>query len=987
MQSETPTVESIVSHTLTIADTEERAAYLDKACGPNKELRQRVEKILESHVSTGKASEPTQEHLAATQDYVPNPVTVPIQEGPGTRIGPYQLVRIIGQGGMGAVYLAEQVQPVRRKVALKIIKPGMDTQQVIARFEAERQALALMDHPSIARVFDAGSTDSGRPYFVMELVDGIPITSYCDRNKLQLRQRLELFIGVCHAVQHAHQKGIIHRDLKPSNVLVATQDGVPAPKVIDFGIAKATNQQLTDRTLTRFDQLVGTPLYMSPEQAELSGQDVDTRTDIYSLGVVLYELLAGATPVEAERLRASGFDEMRRIIREEEPPKPSTRVSSLGPRLDTVSTDRGTEPSKLRRLLRGELDWIVMKALEKDRTRRYETANHFAADVERYLNNEAVEACPPSAAYRFRKFARRNRLVLTAATLISASLVLGTAVSIWQAILARRAGARAEQEAQTAKTESAIAQAVNDFLLRDLLSQASPESTPDRDLKLRTVLERASKRIEGRFQDQPLVEAAIRTTLGHTHFELGDYPPAELHHRRAAELYGQTLGPDDPRTLTAMSNMANVLNKEGRLTEARTLQEEVLETRKRVLGSEDPATISSLGNLAHVLRFQGRLKEARELYEQELEYQRRTLGAENPHTLLTMNNLAGVYRALGLRAEWGKLHEEVLRVRRRALPPENPDLLMAMDNMAIVLSDQGRLDEARKLHEEVLAIRKRVLGPEHPETLATMDNLGSVLKELGMDPFRAQVVRNPNLLEESRKLHEETLRLRRRVLGPTHPDTLRSMNNLAGTLLSQSRYTEAQKLFEEVVEIKERTLGRDHPDTLLTINNLATMLMNFGHLEEARKLLEEAIDRNRERLGPNHPETLKSMGSLAWTLVVSADPKLRDPARGIELAKEVTEKAPKDGNNWNTLGVAYYRAGDWKKALVTLEKSAELRAGGDSFDWFFLAMTHWQLGHKDEPRKWYDKAVAWMEKNRPQDKEFLQFRDEAAKLLQISRGP
>ncbi len=306
MHPETATADSIFHVAVRIADAKKRSAYLDKACGPDNNLRRRVERMLEAEFVPGEASELTQEHVTATQDYIPTEIS-PVQEGPGTCIGPYQLVRIIGEGGMGTVYLAEQIQPVRRKVALKIIKPGMDTQQVIARFEAERQALALMSHPGIARVFDAGSTDSGRPYFVMELVDGIPITSYCDQNKLTLRQRLELFIGVCHAVQHAHQKGIIHRDIKPSNVLVTSHDGVPSPKVIDFGIAKATNQQLTDRTLTRLDQLVGTPLYMSPEQAELSGQDVNTRTDIYSLGVVLYELLAGATPVAAERLRSFGI--------------------------------------------------------------------------------------------------------------------------------------------------------------------------------------------------------------------------------------------------------------------------------------------------------------------------------------------------------------------------------------------------------------------------------------------------------------------------------------------------------------------------------------------------------------------------------------------------------------------------------------------------------------------------------------------------------
>jgi tetratricopeptide (TPR) repeat protein len=393
--------------------------------------------------------------------------------------------------------------------------------------------------------------------------------------------------------------------------------------------------------------------------------------------------------------------------------------------------------------------------------------------------------------------------------------------------------------------------------------------------------------------------------------------------------------------------------------------------------------MTSISGLAHVLRLQGRLKEARVLNEQLLDAERLRSGPASSGTLSTMNNLAGVYMALGLRAEAAKLFEQVLQARRLTLPPEHPDLLMSMDNMALTLRHEGRLDEVRKLHEEVLAIRRRVLTPEHPDTLWTMNNLAVVLMELGRDPARAQAIRDRSLLEESRKLHEETLRIRRRVLGPAHPDTLESMNNLAATLFCQNRDAEARKLLEEVVEIRARTLGQDHPDTLLSINNLATILMNHGHLAEARKLLEEAITRNRERLGPDHPETLKSMASLAWTLVVSADPKLRDPARGIVLAQEVVEKAPKDGNLRNTLGVAYYRAGDWERALIALEKSAELRAGGDSFDWFFLAMTHWQLGHKEEARQWYDKAVAWMEKNRPQDTEFLQFRGEAAQLLEI----
>ena len=356
-------------------------------------------------------------------------------EVPGTVIGPYKLLEQIGEGGFGVVFMAEQQRPVRRRVALKVIKPGMDTRQVIARFEAERQALALMDHPNIARVLDAGATESGRPYFVMELVRGIPLSEFCDQNRLTVGERLELFITVCHAVQHAHQKGIIHRDIKPNNVLVTLHDGTPVAKVIDFGVAKATGQQLTEKTLfTSFAQMIGTPLYMSPEQAEMSGLDVDTRSDIYSLGVMLYELLTGTTPFDQERMRTAGYDEVRRIIREEEPAKPSARISTLNRAATTVSANRKSDPSRLSQLFRGELDWIVMKALEKDRNRRYETAAAFAADVQRYLDDEAVEACPPSARYRFRKFARRNK----AAFLTGSARCSGDARGRWQLDQRRR---------------------------------------------------------------------------------------------------------------------------------------------------------------------------------------------------------------------------------------------------------------------------------------------------------------------------------------------------------------------------------------------------------------------------------------------------------------------------------------------------------------------------------------------------------------------
>jgi serine/threonine protein kinase len=418
MASDAPDLEAIF-FAARHKEAAERAAYLDEVCGHDAELRRRVEQFLSAQAEMGSFLESPAPALAATAEERRS------AEGPGTVIGPYKLLEPIGEGGFGVVFMAEQHQPIRRKVALKVLKPGMDSKQVVARFEAERQALALMDHPHIAKVLDAGTTESGRPYFVMELVRGIPITEFCDTNQLAPRPRLELFVAVCQAVQHAHQKGIIHRDLKPSNVLVTLHDGTPVVKVIDFGIAKALGQSLTDKTLfTGFAQMLGTPLYMSPEQAELSGLDVDTRSDIYSLGVLLYELLTGTPPLDQERLRRVSYDELRRLIREEEPPKPSTRISTLGEAAVTVSANRQSDPTQLSRFLRGELDWIVMKALEKDRSRRYETASALAADVQRYLHDEPVEACPPSALYRFRKFARRNKAVLRTAVVVAVALLL-----------------------------------------------------------------------------------------------------------------------------------------------------------------------------------------------------------------------------------------------------------------------------------------------------------------------------------------------------------------------------------------------------------------------------------------------------------------------------------------------------------------------------------------------------------------------------------
>jgi serine/threonine protein kinase len=422
-------------------------AFLDESCGGDAALRGRVAQLLHAHQALGSIHGARPNGPALTLDE-------PLREGPGSVIGPYTLREQIGEGGMGLVFVAEQQQPVRRKVALKVIKPGMDSRQVIARFEAERQALALMDHANIARVFDGGTTPEGRPYFVMELVKGTPITDYCDARRLTTRQRLALFLDVCHAVQHAHQKGIIHRDLKPGNILVSHHDVRAVVKVIDFGVAKATGARLTERTLyTGVAQMIGTPLYMSPEQAGLSDLDVDTRSDVYALGVLLYELLTGTTPFESETLKKVSYDEFRRIIREDEPPRPSTRLSTLqAGALSTIAQQRGAEPALLGKQVRGELDWIVMKCLDKDRNRRYDTAHGLALDVQRYLSDEPVLACPPSAAYRFRKFARRNKALLSMLAAVAVALLLGTGVSIWQMVEAdsarRLADERLEKEKQ-----------------------------------------------------------------------------------------------------------------------------------------------------------------------------------------------------------------------------------------------------------------------------------------------------------------------------------------------------------------------------------------------------------------------------------------------------------------------------------------------------------------------------------------------------------
>ena len=511
--------------------------YIDQVCGDDEELRTRLEALLRIYKED-------QTFLEQPAEGVPVVTKDRIGEIPGRQIGPYKLLEEIGEGGFGKVFMAEQRQPVRRMVALKIIKPGMDTRQVIARFESERQALALMSHPNIAQIIDGGETASGLPYFVMELVRGVPITEFCDKNHSTTEERLRLFVSVCQAIQHAHHKGVIHRDIKPSNVMITLNDGMPVVKIIDFGVAKATEQRLTEKTLfTSYGQMIGTPAYMSPEQASMSLFDVDTRSDIYSLGVLLYELLTGTTPIEAARLREAGFAEIQRLIRDVEPPRPSSRLSSLGDSATLVADNRATDPERLCRLLSGDLDWIVMKALEKDPNRRYRSPGNFADDVERYLRGEAILARPTSTAYRIAKFAARNRVAVVAAVAVAISLLVGTALATWQATRAREAELaallardNAAEQLRQAKRSEARANAVLKFFQDKVLAAARPkgqEGGLSRDATVREALDRAEPEIAAAFAGEPLVEASIRNALGVSYWYLGDQEKALEQQERA----------------------------------------------------------------------------------------------------------------------------------------------------------------------------------------------------------------------------------------------------------------------------------------------------------------------------------------------------------------------------------------------------------------------------------------------------------------------
>ena len=633
--------------------------------------------------------------------------------------GPYRFLQRLGEGGMGEVWLAEQLRPVRRQVAIKIVKAGMDTAQVVARFEAERQALAVMDHPAIAKVFDGGTTPEGRPYFAMEYVRGESITRYCDRQRLPIRERLELFIQLCDGVQHAHQKGIIHRDLKPSNVLVSVAEDRPVPRIIDFGIAKAVAQQLTERPLfTEIGGFLGTPEYMSPEQAELTPVDVDTRSDVYSLGVMLYDLLVGALPFDSAGLRQAGVDEIRRTIREKDPLRPSTRITHSGPASIPAAEQRRTQPAKLAAVLRGDLDWVTMKALEKDRTRRYQTANALALDVRRHLNHEPVSAGPPGAAYRARKFVRRHRVGVAAVTALVALVLAFAAMMTVQARRIARERDRANQEAATATQ-------VSDFLV-GMFRVSDPSEARGNTLTAREILATGARQLEPGLREQPQVRARLQATIGAVYTGLGMYADAQPLLERALQTQRALLGEDSPESLTTANHLANVYWYQGKYQEAEPLYRDIVQRRTRVLGEDHPDTLRANYDLASAYAGQQRWDDFERLARDVLAKQRRVLGDAHADTLSSLNNLQYFYYQQGRYADAEPLGVEVFEGRRRIHGDDHPDTLGALHNVATIYDALGRYSEAEPLYLKALAASRRVLGDEHAQTCRTYSRLASM---------------------------------------------------------------------------------------------------------------------------------------------------------------------------------------------------------------------------------------------------------------------
>jgi tetratricopeptide (TPR) repeat protein len=755
---------------------------------------------------------------------------------PTGSFGRYRLLQRLGEGGMGEVWLAEQTEPVHRQVALKVIKAGMDSTQVVARFEAERQALALMDHPAIATVFDGGTTPEGRPYFAMEYVKGEPITVYCDRQRLSTTERLGLFTQICDGVQHAHQKGVIHRDLKPSNVLVTIQDERPVPKIIDFGVAKATAQRLTERTLfTELGVLIGTPEYMSPEQAEMGGLDIDTRTDIYALGVLLYELLTGALPFDRKDLRQAGLAEIQRIIREKEPPRPSTRVTQLGPASTEAAKNRHTDPRRLVSELRGDLDWITMRALEKDRTRRYQTASALAADVRRHLGHQPVSAGPPSAPYRARKFVRRHRFgVAAAATLMLLLLTFAVTMAVQARRIARERD-RANQEAEVARQVSA-------FLVR-LFALSDPSEARSNSVTAREILDRGAERIGKELSGQPEVQARLMSTMGTVYRNLGLYDSSATLYRQSLAVRRRALGSRDPAVATSLHDLGTLLVISGDHAGAQAALSEALALRETLYGADSEEAAITAGSLAQLAYARGDYPKAEALFQRELDTLRARAPGNEEAISDCLNDLAmTIQQTHSDYARAKVLLSESLEIRRKLFPGEHPKIAQSLNNLGRAHLRAKEYAPAAALLRESLAMNRRLFGEVHPEVSANLNNLGILARDQG-DYATANA------------FFEKVLGIDRQLFGPDHLIVAGGLSNWAESLRLGGDPERAEGLLRESLAIYSKVLPADHWRSATTETLLAECLVAQRRFAEAERLLLAAYPVVEKQFGPNDPRT------------------------------------------------------------------------------------------------------------------------------------
>ena len=764
-------------------------------------------------------------------------------EASSERIGPYRLRRLLGEGGMGVVWEAIQDEPVRRRVAIKRIRLGMDSAQVLARFESERQALALMSHPNIAQVFDAGRTLQGHPYVVMEYVEGAWLTRYCDAQMLTVPQRLDLFLMICRAIQHAHQKGVLHRDIKPSNILVRTEGGQSIPKVIDFGVAKAIGAHLTERTLvTQIGQALGTPEYMCPEQAGPAGFDVDTRADVYSLGAVLYELLTGRLPFEAP---GGDRDELRRRIREEEPRRPSARVTEPDPTAQQIARARGTDAATLGRRLRGDLDWIVLKALAKDRSRRYGSPDDLAADLRRHLARQPVLAGPPTASYRISKFVRRHTLGVAAG---SAILLLLATTAIGMTIQAGRVA----RERDRANTQAQTAGAALEFLT-NIFRLPDPERARGETITAREILDKGAADIERDLRGAPEVQAEMSLAIGRSYKNLGLYERAEPLVRRALRLRQERLGADSSRAREASVELADILRIREEYDEAEALARESLASLERGLGAEEPETAAARLVLGDILFDRGRYEEAEPHLRAALEIWTKALGPEDRRTLHAASLFGYFLSDRGRYDEADALLRRALEDQRRAIGADHPDTIVMQGYLAQNSLRAGRLPEGEALYREALELSRRVLGEDHLETHRLASSLGQHLLTMGR-------------LDEAEALLRAALEGRRRILGARNMAVFATLADWGEVQRARGRFDEAESAVREALEGSREVAGADHPQTLRFLNLLGIVLWSSGHREEAVRRYRETIEGYLRVFGPAHTYTLTAQGNLGYVL-------------------------------------------------------------------------------------------------------------------------